>query len=57
MKHHLPACLGLGFGLYALLWIPILNLFLVPVAVVAGTLLFSQLEQMWISIEAIPRGD
>lgn len=36
--------LGLGAALYALLFIPPLNFFLVPVAVVAGTLLYVQLE-------------
>jgi CysZ protein len=36
--------LGLGLGLYALLWIPVLNLFLVPLAVVAGTHVFCGLR-------------
>jgi len=37
--------LSLGFGLVltALLWVPLLNLFLVPVAVCAGTLLYRSL--------------
>ena len=37
-------CLGVGLALYFLLWIPVLNFFLVPAAVVAGTLLFRQLQ-------------
>ena len=32
--------LGFGASLYVLLWVPVLNFFLMPVAVVAGTLLF-----------------
>jgi CysZ protein len=35
--------LGLGLGLTGLLWVPVLNCLLVPVAVVAGTLLFEGL--------------
>ena len=33
-------CLGFGAAVYLLMWIPILNLFFIPLAVVAGTLLF-----------------
>ncbi|PTL78570.1 EI24 domain-containing protein [Vitiosangium sp. GDMCC 1.1324] len=33
-------CLGFGAGVYVLLWIPILNSFFLPVAVVGGTLLY-----------------
>jgi CysZ protein len=38
--------LSLGFGatLYVLLWVPVLNFFLMPVAVVAGTLLYRGLR-------------
>jgi CysZ protein len=36
-------CLGLGAGTYVLLWIPVVNFFLLPVAVVAGTLLYHRL--------------
>lgn len=39
-------CLGVGLALYFLLWIPVLNFFLVPAAVVAGTLLFRQLKNL-----------
>jgi CysZ protein len=37
--------LGFGAALYILLWIPILNFFLIPLAVVGGTLLFRGLEE------------
>jgi CysZ protein len=39
--------LSLGFGamVYVLLWVPIVNLFFIPVAVVSGTLLFRALRQ------------
>jgi len=36
-------CLGFGLVLVALLWVPLLNLFLVPLAVCAGTLLYRSL--------------
>lgn len=36
--------LGLGAGVYLLLWVPILNTFFLPVAVVAGTLLYRGLQ-------------
>lgn len=35
--------LGMGATLYVVLWVPVLNCFLVPLAVVAGTLLFRAL--------------
>ncbi len=37
-------CLGFGLALYVVLWVPVLNFFLVPVAVVGGTLLFRALQ-------------
>lgn len=40
LKGRLPLALGFGASLYVLLWVPVLNFFLMPVAVVAGTLLF-----------------
>ncbi len=40
----LPLSLGFGAALYAVLWVPVLNLFLIPTAVVAGTLLFRGLR-------------
>jgi CysZ protein len=36
--------LGLGASLYLLLWVPLLNLFFIPVATVAGTLMFRALR-------------
>jgi CysZ protein len=33
-------CLGFGAGVFVLLWVPILNSFFLPVAVVGGTLLY-----------------
>ena len=36
--------MGMGATLYVVLWIPVLNCFLVPLAVVAGTLLFRSLQ-------------
>jgi len=40
LRARLPLALGFGAALYALLWVPVLNFFLMPVAVVAGTLLY-----------------
>lgn len=40
----LGLCLGFGAAVYLLLWIPILNLFFIPLAVVGGTLLFRGLQ-------------
>jgi CysZ protein len=37
--------LGFGAAVYVLLWVPVLNLFFIPVAVVSGTLLFRALRQ------------
>lgn len=37
-------CIGFGLALYVMLWVPVLNFFLVPVAVVGGTLLFRALK-------------
>jgi CysZ protein len=45
LREHLPLSVGFGLGLYVLLWVPLLNLFLVPVAVVAGTQLFCSLRE------------
>ncbi len=41
----LSLCLGFGAAVYAILWIPVLNFFFIPVAVVAGTLLFVRLRE------------
>jgi CysZ protein len=36
--------LGFGAALYVLLWIPVLNFFLIPLAIVSGTLLYRGLD-------------
>ena len=41
----LPLCMGFGAAVSLLLWVPLLNLFFIPVAVVSGTLLFSALRK------------
>lgn len=45
LRKRLPLALGFGAALWVLLWVPILNFFLMPVAVIAGTLLFRGLRQ------------
>ncbi|HYH98201.1 EI24 domain-containing protein [Hyalangium sp.] len=40
LRERRALCLGLGAGVYLLLWVPVLNTFFLPVAVVAGTLLY-----------------
>lgn len=40
LRRRLALALGLGCGLYLVLWVPVLNVLLMPVAVVAGTLLY-----------------
>ena len=37
-------CMGFGAAVYVLLWVPVLNFFFMPLAVVAGTLLFRALR-------------
>lgn len=44
MRQRWLLCLGFGFGVYFLLWIPVLNTFFLPVAVVGGTLLYRGLR-------------
>ncbi len=36
--------MGLGAAIYLLLWVPVLNLFFVPLAIVSGTLLYRGLR-------------
>jgi CysZ protein len=43
LRQNLRATIGLGAALYLLLWLPFLNLFLVPIAVVAATRYYRQL--------------
>lgn len=45
LRKRLPLALGFGAALWLLLWVPGLNFFLMPVTVVAGTLLFRGLKQ------------
>jgi CysZ protein len=45
LRRRLPLALGFGAALWVLLWVPVLNFLLMPVAVVAGTLLYRGLEQ------------
>ncbi|HEX8820146.1 MAG TPA: EI24 domain-containing protein [Archangium sp.] len=44
MRQRWLLCLGFGLGVYLLLWVPLLNTFFLPVAVVGGTLLFRGLR-------------
>lgn len=44
LRRRLTLALGFGAALYVMLWVPVLNFFLMPVAVVAGTLLFRGLR-------------
>lgn len=46
LRKRLTLSLGFGAALYVMLWVPVLNFFLMPVAVVAGTLLFRALRQV-----------
>ncbi len=43
LRKRIGLALGFGAALYVLLWVPVLNFFLMPVAVVAGTLLYRRL--------------
>lgn len=40
LRKRIALSLGFGAALYVLLWVPVLNCFLMPIAVVAGTLLY-----------------
>lgn len=44
LRGRLALALGFGAALTLLLWVPVLNFFLMPLAVVAGTLLFCGLR-------------
>nr|WP_244222410.1 EI24 domain-containing protein [Corallococcus praedator] len=37
-------CMGFGAGVYVLLWVPILNTFFLPVAIIGGTLMYRGLR-------------
>ncbi len=45
LRRRLPLTVGFGAALSVLLWVPVLNCFLMPVAVVAGTLLYRGLVE------------
>lgn len=40
LRERRALCLGFGAGVYLLLWVPVLNTFFLPVAIVGGTLLY-----------------
>lgn len=44
LRKRLTLSLGFGAALYVMLWVPVLNCFLMPVAVVSGTLLYRALR-------------
>lgn len=44
MRKRPAAALGFGMAVYLLLWVPLLNLFLIPLATVGGTLFFRALR-------------
>ena len=44
VKRHAPVMIGFGGACTLLLWVPLLNFFFMPVAMVGGTLLFLMLE-------------
>lgn len=55
VSRRLALSLGFGAALYVLLWVPILNLFMIPMAVVSGTLLFRALRQSGDLPAPVPR--
>jgi CysZ protein len=56
LRRRLTLALGFGAALYVMLWVPVLNFFLMPVAVVAGTLLYRALRQAGaVSSPPVPR--
>ncbi|MCY1035588.1 EI24 domain-containing protein [Corallococcus sp. BB11-1] len=44
LRERRALCMGFGAGVYLLLWVPILNTFFLPVAVIGGTLLYRGLR-------------
>lgn len=50
LRRRLPLALGFGAALWVILWVPVVNFFLMPVAVVAGTLLYRAL----LAADALP---
>ncbi|MGQ0508133.1 MAG: EI24 domain-containing protein [Myxococcaceae bacterium] len=52
VRRRLGLALGFGAAIYAILWIPVLNCFFVPMAIVGGTLLYRGLA----AVGAVPSG-
>lgn len=48
--------LGFGASVWVLLWVPVLNFFLLPVAIVGGTLLFRSMQQVGLMNPPHPSG-
>ena len=46
LRQRLALAMGFGGGLFILLWVPVLNFFLMPIAIVAATLLFRALRDI-----------
>jgi CysZ protein len=44
LRRHPSSVVGLGLGIWGLLWVPLLNLFLMPAAVAGATMLFLELH-------------
>ncbi len=51
----LGLCLGFGAAVYLILWVPVLNFFFIPLAVVGGTLLFRGLRASGALADPPPR--
>ncbi len=43
-RGRMPLTMGFGAAMYVILWVPVVNFFLMPVAVVSGTLFFRSLK-------------
>ena len=56
LRQRLFLALGFGAALWVMLWVPVVNFFLLPVASVAGTLLFCSLEQAGLMAPEPPPG-
>ncbi len=46
VRQRLSLSLGFGAALFVMLWVPVVNFFLMPLAVVAGTLLYRSLDRV-----------
>lgn len=45
-RNHLPVMLGFGLGVWVLVFVPFVNLFLIPAAVAGGTMLYLDLSKL-----------